>query len=134
MAVYLALATALTVFIISFAYSRIIEHFPTGGGGYVVATKLLGSTAGLVSGSALLIDYILTITVSIAAGADAVFAFLPKDLMPFKLYLEYTCIGGLILMNLRGVKESITILVPIFLLFVATHIVLLRRHFRQAFH
>src|ERR1700758_1429685 len=64
MAIYLALATSLTVFIISYAYSRIIEHFPTGGGGYVVATKLLGAPAGLVSGSALLIDYILTITVS----------------------------------------------------------------------
>src|SRR5579864_6979515 len=77
MAVYLALATASTVFIISFAYSRIIEHFPTGGGGYVVATKLLGSTAGVISGSALLVDYILTITTSIASGADAIFSFLP---------------------------------------------------------
>src|SRR5450756_151019 len=60
LAVFLAIATALTVFIISFAYSRIIEHFPSGGGGYVVATKLLGKHAGLVSGSALLIDYVLT--------------------------------------------------------------------------
>lgn len=125
MAVYLALATALTVFIISFAYSRIIEHFPTGGGGYVVATKLLGSTAGLISGSALLIDYVLTITVSVAAGADAVFSFLPKEYHHLKLYVEYGSIIGLIVMNLRGIKESITILVPIFLLFVFTHAVLL---------
>jgi len=62
----MALATALTVFVMSYAYSRIIEHFPTGGGGYVVASKLLGQKAGLLSGSALLVDYILTITVSIA--------------------------------------------------------------------
>jgi len=47
MAVILALATALTVFIISYAYSRIIEHFPSGGGGYVVATKLLGAPLAL---------------------------------------------------------------------------------------
>src|SRR5258708_37481113 len=73
LAVGLALATAFTVFVISYAYSRIIEHFPYGGGGYVVATKLLGERAGVVSGCALLVDYILTITVSIASGADAVF-------------------------------------------------------------
>ena len=53
LAVFMALATALTVFVMSYAYSRIIEHFPTGGGGYVVASKLLGQKAGLLSGSAL---------------------------------------------------------------------------------
>src|SRR5215472_788854 len=62
LAVFLALATALTVFIISYAYSRIIEHFPHGGGGYLVATKLLGQHAGVISGCALLVDYVLTIS------------------------------------------------------------------------
>src|SRR6478672_3312757 len=79
LAMFLALATVITVFVISWSYSRVIEQFPTGGGGYVVATKLLGQHAGLVSGSALLVDYVLTITVSIAAGADAIFGFLPID-------------------------------------------------------
>src|SRR2546429_688113 len=65
MAVGLAFATAFTVFIISYTYSRIIEHFPSGGGGYVVATKLLGAEFGLISGSALLVDYVLTISVSV---------------------------------------------------------------------
>src|SRR5947207_2774173 len=68
LAVAMAGAIALTVFIISYAYSRIIEHFPFGGGGYVVATRLLGRTAGVVSGSALIVDYVLTIAISIAAG------------------------------------------------------------------
>ena len=77
LAVFLALATALTVFIISYAYSRIIEHFPSGGGGYVVATKLLGPSFGVVSGCALLVDYVLTISVSIASAADQIFSFLP---------------------------------------------------------
>lgn len=125
LAVFLAVATALTVFIISFAYSRIIEHFPTGGGGYVVATKLLGAPAGVVSGSALLVDYVLTITVSIAAGADAIFAFLPADAGHLKMPVECGGIILLIVMNLRGVKESIKVLLPIFLLFVATHAVML---------
>ena len=72
--------TAVTVLLISAAYSRIIEQFPTGGGGYVVATKLLGPGAGVVSGSALLVDYVLTITISIAAAGDALFSFLPAGL------------------------------------------------------
>ena len=85
LAVFMALATALTVFVMSYAYSRIIEHFPTGGGGYVVASKLLGEKAGLLSGSALLVDYILTITVSIASGGDAVFNMLPLTWHMWKL-------------------------------------------------
>ena len=71
LAVSLGVATALTVFIISYAYSRIIEHFPHGGGGYIVATHLLGEKAGVVSGSALLVDYVMTITISIASCVDA---------------------------------------------------------------
>src|SRR5712671_866837 len=68
LAAFLALATALTVLIISSSYSRIIEHFPGGGGGYAVASKLLGEPVGVLAGSALLIDYILTITISLASG------------------------------------------------------------------
>jgi amino acid transporter len=77
LAIFLALGTALTVFIISYAYTRIIEHFPSGGGGYIVATHTISNRAGVISGSALLIDYMLTITVSIAACSEAVFSFLP---------------------------------------------------------
>src|SRR5256885_10117348 len=80
LAIFLALATVITVFVISYAYSRVIEQFPHGGGGYVVATKLLGPRAGVVSGCALLVDYILTITVSVAAGGDAIFDILPRVL------------------------------------------------------
>ena len=77
LALALAAATALTVLIISYAYSRIIEQFPLGGGGYVVASRLLGQRAGVVSGSALIVDYVLTISISIAAAGDAIFSFLP---------------------------------------------------------
>src|SRR4051812_4466993 len=77
LAVFLAAATAFTVLIIAAAYSRVIEHFPFGGGGYVVASRLLGPRAGVVSGCALIVDYVLTISISIAAGGDAVFSVLP---------------------------------------------------------
>ncbi|HTP52394.1 MAG TPA: APC family permease [Anaeromyxobacteraceae bacterium] len=125
MAVGLALATAFTVFIISYAYSRIIEHFPFGGGGYVVATKLLGPRFGVVSGSALLVDYVLTISTSIAAGADATFSFLPPSWQSWKLVVEFTAIACLTVLNLRGVKESVSILAPIFVLFLITHTILI---------
>ena len=125
LAVFLALATAMTVFIISYAYSRIIEHFPMGGGGYVVATHTLGEKAGVVSGSALLVDYMLTITVSIASCTDALFSFLPMGLHHFKLAFAIFLILLLIILNLRGVKESVTILAPIFIVFVITHVFML---------
>ena len=125
LAAFMALATALTVFVMSYAYSRIIEHFPTGGGGYVVASKLLGEKAGLLSGSALLVDYILTITVSIASGGDALFNMLPLTWHTWKLPIEFAVTSLLIVLNIRGVKESVTPLVPIFLAFVFTHLVLI---------
>jgi amino acid transporter len=125
MAVALALAIAVTVFIISYAYSRVIEHFPFGGGGYVVSSRLLGPKWGVISGSALLIDYVLTISVSIAAGADAIFSFLPFHLQGVKLTAEFLAIAALTGLNLRGVKESVQALMPIFLTFVVTHVILI---------
>lgn len=125
LAVGLAAMTATTVFVIAAAYSRIIEEFPQGGGGYIVATKLLGPRAGVVSGCALLVDYMLTITVSIAAAGDALFSFLPMDLLPYKLPVEAICILGLVAMNIRGVRESVLALAPIFILFGITHIALI---------
>src|SRR5450432_79860 len=125
LAIFLALLTAFTVIIIAAAYSKIIEHFPFGGGGYVVATRLLGPKAGVISGSALLVDYVLTITTSVASGGDAVFSSLPTALHSLKLGVEVAVIAGLTVLNLRGVKESVRALVPVFLVFVFTHIIII---------
>jgi amino acid transporter len=145
LAVGLALGTAITVFIISYAYSRIIEHFPSGGGGYLVATRLLGPRVGVLSGSALLVDYVLTITVSIASGGDAVFSMLPRawfgaDAMRVasedigtwldpvqrsKLLVEGLALALLTVLNIRGVKESVQAILPVFMAFVATHFIVL---------
>lgn len=121
LALYLAAATALTVFVISLAYTQVIEMFPGGGGGYKVAKTLIGPRAGLVSGSALIVDYVLTIAISIASGMDALFSLLPVGLQGWKLPLEIAAVLALLTLNLRGVKESLTILVPLFLGFVVTH-------------
>jgi len=125
LAVFLALATALTVFIISYGYSRIIEQFPSGGGGYVVASRLLGPRVGVASGAALLVDYVLTITVSIASGADAIFSFLPPNLLHWKLPAAAAGLALLTVLNLRGAKESVTSLVPVFMVFLVTHAIML---------
>ncbi|HLP59786.1 MAG TPA: APC family permease [Candidatus Deferrimicrobium sp.] len=122
LSLFLALGTAITVFIISYAYSRIIEHFPAGGGGYIVATHTLGEKAGVLSGCALLVDYMLTITVSIASCGDALFSFLPIQYQPYKIAFDFVLILVLIVLNIRGVKESVTFLAPIFVVFVLTHL------------
>src|ERR1700689_1954604 len=142
LAVGLALGTALTVFIIPYPYTRVIEHFPSGGGGYVVATKLLGPRFGVVSGSALLVDYVLTITTSIASGGEAVFYLIPRawfgkaatslatedigtwldPVQRSKVTVEIVAISILMILNVRGVKESVAAVMPIFAAFVLTHV------------
>ncbi len=121
LALYIALATAITVFIISLGYNQVIELFPSGGGGYKVASQLLGSHIGLISGAALIIDYVLTIAVSIASGTDAFFSMLPKTFLPYKLFAEAMVLILLMIVNFRGMKESIKLLTPIFLGFVIIH-------------
>ncbi|MGO8695442.1 MAG: APC family permease [Rectinemataceae bacterium] len=125
MAIFLGLATAFTVIVIAYTYTKIIERFPLGGGGYIVATKMLGKRAGVVSGSALIIDYILTITVSIVSSSDAIFSYLPIAWLPWKIWVSGALIALMVLLNIRGVKESITILAPIFMVFIVTHVFLL---------
>jgi hypothetical protein len=125
LAVFLTLATAGTVVIISLAYSRLIEHFPAGGGGYVVATKLLGPYFGVISGCALLVDYVLTITTSMASAIDQIFSFIPPEYDHWKVGVECLLLVALTIMNLRGVKESVAIVVPVFMLFIVTHAIVL---------
>ncbi len=121
LALYLATATAITVFLISMAYNQVVELFPTGGGGYKVASKLIGRYAGVISGSALLVDYILTVALSMAAASDALFSLFPTTYLFLKLPVTLGLVVILLVMNLRGVKESVQILLPLFLGFVVTH-------------
>lgn len=121
MAIFVALATAVTVTVISMVYTQIITLFPNGGGGYMVASKLLGPFWGMISGCALIIDYVLTISLSFASGADAVFSFMPANWWDYKMYFALAGILLLMVLNVRGVKESIVLLLPIFLLFVGMH-------------
>ena len=116
-----ALACVVTIVAICASYSQIISLFPTGGGGYLVASKLLSPATGVVSGCALLIDYVLTVTISVASGSDALFSLFPEPAQHLKLAFAVAGVIGLTLINLRGVKESVLIWVPIFTVFVLTH-------------
>jgi hypothetical protein len=122
---YLAFATVGTVFLIALAYNQVIELFPTGGGGYRVASRLVGPYAGVVSGAALLVDYVLTIAISVAAGVDALFSLLPVAFQTWKLVTSLVLVVALVLLNLRGMKEAIRVLLPVFLGFVFTHVILI---------
>ena len=117
----LALASAFTVMIISLGYNQVIDLFPSGGGGYKVATTLLGPYPGLISGSALLIDYILTITISVAACSDALWSLAGGAYAGYKMPFSIGLIAALSMLNVRGVREPIVILAPIFLGFIVTH-------------
>ncbi len=122
LSIFVALGTVLTIFIISSSYSQIVELFPGGGGGYLVASKLLSPTVGMFSGCALLIDYVLTITVSIASGADALFSLMPMNLHVYRLGFALMVVMLLMILNMRGVKESVLALTPIFIIFLITHV------------
>jgi amino acid transporter len=121
LAILIAIASAVTVLVISASYAQLIEVFPSGGGGYLVASKLISPAAGMISGCALIIDYILTITISIASAADAVFSFLPPEWSVHKLQFSIAVLVGLTVLNMRGAKETVAPLVPVFLVFVITH-------------
>lgn len=122
LSIFVALLSAVTIFLISASYSQIVELFPGGGGGYLVASRLLNPTVGMISGCALLIDYVLTIAISIASGADALFSSLPASFMTIKLPIELGAVVLLMVLNMRGIKESVLPLTPIFLIFIFTHL------------
>ncbi len=122
---WLALITALTVVVISLAYVQVIALFPSGGGGYKSASRLVHPLAGLVSGSALVVDYALTIAISIAAASDAMLSLAPPDWLQYKPFALAGGLALLLALNLRGIRESISVLAPIFFGFLITHVVLI---------
>jgi amino acid transporter len=123
LSLYVVLAAMITIVVICLSYSQIIEAFPSGGGGYLVASKLLSPRAGVISGCALLVDYVLTVTTSVASGGDALFSILPAQWLSWKLTTVMVILIILIFLNLRGAKESVLLWAPIFFLFVGTHAV-----------
>jgi amino acid transporter len=121
----LALIMVGSVAVLALAYSQMFELFPNGGGSYRVASQLLGPQFGLVSGAALLIDYVLAISVSLASGTDAMFSVLSFNAQAYKLPVELALALLLIGLNLRGLHVAIWFLFPIALGFAIVHALLI---------
>ena len=101
------------------SYRQIIYAYPQGGGAYMVSRQNLGKTTGLVAGGSLLVDYILTVAVSVTAGTDAIISAFPI-LHSYRVSISVVLIIVIMLLNLRGLNESATILAyPIYLFVLA---------------
>ena len=108
LSVPLAGLIALLLVIVGTSYYQIIRSYPLGGGTYLVSKDNLGTLPSLVAGAALLIDYILTVAVSIAAGVAALSSWLPV-LLPYRVPLAIAAVALITIINLRGVRESASI-------------------------
>ena len=121
----ISIAVAILLAIVIVSYRQIVRAYPGGGGAYVVAYENLGFTAGLAVGAALLLDYILTVSVSITAGGDAIVSAVP-GLARYKVGLTLALIALVTLANLRGSKESGRIFaVPTYGFVVAIYILII---------
>ena len=107
--------------IVAFSYRQTIKHYPTGGGSYIVARAHLGVNAGLIAAAALLLDYILTVSVSVSAGVDAIISAF-GSLAPFAVLIGVLFIALIVLLNLRGVREAGTIFAVPTYLFVGSYL------------
>ncbi|MDR7442280.1 MAG: amino acid permease, partial [Armatimonadota bacterium] len=103
-----SLAIVALMAIVAISYYQTIHAYPSGGGAYIVAHENLGLLPGLVAAAALLVDYILTVAVSISAGVAAITSALP-ELYPHRVELALGFIALITVANLRGVRESGTI-------------------------
>ena len=115
----IGIAIAVLLVIVGTSYYQTIHAYPNGGGAYIVSKDNLGVLPGLVAGAALLIDYILTVSVSAAAGVAALFSWLPF-LLPYKIELTLAAVALITLINLRGVRESASVFaIPTYIFIVS---------------
>ncbi|WP_309709026.1 APC family permease, partial [Pseudolysinimonas sp.] len=104
---WVALAVVVLLLVVVLSYRQLIKAYPSGGGDYEVARKNLGEKAGLIVAAALLVDYVMTVAVSVASGVDNIISALPF-LDPYRVWLAVGAVVILAAMNLRGVRESST--------------------------
>jgi amino acid transporter len=125
-AVPIAFGIAILLAVVSFSYRQTVHAYPHGGGSYTVSKENLGTQAGLIAASALLIDYVLTVAVSVAAGVAAITSAV-EPLLPYRVEICLVFIALITLINLRGIRESGTIFaVPTYLfIFSLTSVIIL---------
>ncbi|MBN1429915.1 MAG: APC family permease [Anaerolineae bacterium] len=120
----IAVAIAMLLAIVSLSYSQVINAYPTGGGSYSVAKENLGSTPGLVAAAGLTTSYVLNVAVSLTAGVAAIASAFPS-LWPYRITLALLLLLLMTLANLRGLRESGTVMsVPVYL-FAGTYLLMI---------
>ncbi|KRK39284.1 APC family permease [Levilactobacillus parabrevis] len=102
---WVAALVLILLFAITLSYQQIIHAYPSGGGAYVVASTNWGQSAGLVAGGSLLVDYMLTVAVSTTSGTEAITSAIPA-LSPYSVLISVLIVIGIMLLNLRGMRES----------------------------
>jgi amino acid transporter len=105
LAPWIGLAVIVLLAVVVMSYRQVVRAYPSGGGSYQVATTNLGASAGLVVAAALLVDYVMTVAVSVAAGVDNIISAVP-GLNPWRVLINLGFVALLTAMNLRGVRES----------------------------
>lgn len=111
----IALGIAILLGVVALSYAQTIKAYPNGGGSYVVARENLGTYPGLIAGGALLLDYILTAAVSLTAGVAAISSAFPI-LWPYKVWISIGLLLVITILNMRGLRESGTVLsIPVYL-------------------
>ena len=114
------------------SYRQVIYAYPKGGGTYMVSKTNLGEKWGLLAGGSLLVDYILTVAVSISSGADAFVAAFPS-LYHFKVLIACLLVLFILIMNLRGLTESATVLsYPVYLFIIGLIVLIIVGTYRVA--
>src|SRR4030095_5625454 len=128
----IAVAITALLAIVTISYQQTIHAYPSGGGSYIVARANLGTVPGLVAAAALLVDYVLTVAVSVAGGVAAITSAVP-DLASHKVALSAVCVVGIAVANIRGVRESGRIFaVPTYFFLLAFTVMLAVGFFRLA--
>ncbi|MBI4199796.1 MAG: APC family permease [Chloroflexi bacterium] len=120
----LAIAIVLLVFIVVLSYEQVVRAYPGGGGAYVVARQNLGNSLGLVAAAGLLVDYVLTVSVSVTAGVASLGSALPF-VYEHRVEFSVLFVVAITVINLRGVRESALILALPVYLFLAAFLVMI---------
>jgi amino acid transporter len=120
----IALAIGLLLVVVTISYRQTIDAYPNGGGAYTVAKENLGTNAGLIAAASLLIDYVLTVAVSVAAGVENVSSAFPL-LEPHRVAMGVGIIIVIAIFNLRGIKESSSIFALPTYLFVGSFLIMI---------
>ncbi|KSU56219.1 APC family permease [Microbacterium enclense] len=102
---WVAVAVVLLLVVVVLSYRQLIKAYPSGGGDYEVASKNLGEIPGVIVAAALLVDYVLTVAVSVASGVDNIISALP-ELNPFRVEIAVGFVILIVIVNLRGVREA----------------------------